>query len=156
MAPISVIARQLNTIRDDFIAELFDEMKAEIRGLNHDARMTDLWRREPHGEHSLTTIHYLERDGAGTRGMDAPRAALAYAMAGHPRSAMFRCRCWCVSTRKGLSTLLRVAMQYRIILEPQLSGCPRSSSWSNHSNRVHDEVADPAESWPTSRSTIAG
>jgi hypothetical protein len=35
--PISVIARQMHMIRDDFIAELFDEMKAEIRGLNHDA-----------------------------------------------------------------------------------------------------------------------
>jgi hypothetical protein len=29
--PIPVIARQMQLIRDDFIAELFDEMRAEIR-----------------------------------------------------------------------------------------------------------------------------
>ena len=44
VAPISVIARQMDLIRDDFIAELFAEGKAEIRGLNHEARMMDLWR----------------------------------------------------------------------------------------------------------------
>ena len=38
---VSVIARQMNAIRDDFIAELFEEMKAEIQGLNHDARMME-------------------------------------------------------------------------------------------------------------------
>ncbi len=30
--PISVIARHMQLIRDDFISELFDKMKAEIRG----------------------------------------------------------------------------------------------------------------------------
>lgn len=42
--PISVIARHMQLIRDDFISELFDKMKAEIRGLDYDARMADLWR----------------------------------------------------------------------------------------------------------------
>jgi hypothetical protein len=32
VAPMSVIARQMDLIRDDFIADLFAEMKAEIRG----------------------------------------------------------------------------------------------------------------------------
>ena len=65
VAPISVIARQLKTIRDDFIAELFDEMRAEVRGLNHDARM-------------------LERD-ASAPVMDPPAAAFAYARASAQR-----------------------------------------------------------------------
>lgn len=40
----SVIARQMHMIRDDFIAATFEEMRAEIPGLNQDARMMDLWR----------------------------------------------------------------------------------------------------------------
>jgi hypothetical protein len=42
--PISVIARQMNMIRDAFIPEVFDTMQAEIRGLNHDGRMLDFWK----------------------------------------------------------------------------------------------------------------
>jgi hypothetical protein len=59
--PISVIARQMSMIRDDFIAELFEELKAEIGGLNHDARMMSLWRASL-TENVVAAIHYLDRD----------------------------------------------------------------------------------------------
>ena len=75
IGPISVIARQMNMIRDDFIPEVFDTMQAEIRGLNHDARMLDLWKA------SLTEsfdagIDYLNR-GMPEHLPEAPAAALA-------------------------------------------------------------------------------
>ena len=42
--PIAVIAGQMKLIRDDFIPRVFETMRAEISGLNHDARMLQLWR----------------------------------------------------------------------------------------------------------------
>ncbi|ORB93159.1 hypothetical protein B1T49_25965 [Mycobacterium persicum] len=40
---IAVIARQMDMIRDQFIAEVFDTMKNEIQGLDYDSRMLDMW-----------------------------------------------------------------------------------------------------------------
>ncbi|MBV9321346.1 MAG: PucR family transcriptional regulator, partial [Mycobacterium sp.] len=82
--PISVIARQMDMIRDDFIADLFDEMKVKIRGLNHDTRMMNLWRASL-TENIVTAIQYLDRDAPPTASLEAPAAALAYARASAQR-----------------------------------------------------------------------
>jgi len=84
--PISVIARQMDMIRDQFTAELFDMMKDEIQGLNHDTRMMDMWRASL-TENVLAAVHYLERD-APTALLEAPW--LHWRARAHPRSAMFR------------------------------------------------------------------
>ncbi|MXI80952.1 amidase [Mycobacterium tuberculosis] len=81
--PISVIARHMQLIRDDFISELFDKMKAEIRGLDYDARMADLWRASI-TENFVTAVHYLDRDTPQSL-VEAPAAALAYARAAAQR-----------------------------------------------------------------------
>jgi hypothetical protein len=41
---MSVIAQQMNTIREVFVTEVFEVMKAEIQGLNYDTPMLDMWR----------------------------------------------------------------------------------------------------------------
>jgi hypothetical protein len=58
---VSVIARQMAEIRDEFIAETFEEMKAEIQGLSHDARMMDLWMASRTGA-VAAGITYLDRE----------------------------------------------------------------------------------------------
>ncbi|CMT34618.1 Uncharacterised protein [Mycobacterium tuberculosis] len=73
--PISVIARHMQLIRDDFISELFDKMKAEIRGLDYDARMADLWRASI-TENFVTAVHYLDRDTAVLGGGSSGRAGI--------------------------------------------------------------------------------
>jgi len=137
VAPISVIARQLTAIRDDFIADLFDEMKVEIRGLNHDARTMDLWRASV-TENVMATIHYIERD-VPAQSLEAPAAALAYARASAqrdvPLAALVRAH------RIGLARFLEVAMQYVSLLEPA-QRVPTIIELVNRSNRVHDVVAE--------------
>lgn len=136
-APMSVIARQMNTIRDDFIAELFAEMKAEIRGLNHDARMMDLWRASL-TENVVAAIHYLDRDSPAPS-TEAPAAALAYARASAQRdvqlSALVRAH------RIGLARFLEVAIQYASSLEPA-QRVPTIIELVNRSARFADLVAD--------------
>lgn len=135
--PISVIARQMDMIRDDFIAELFDDMKAEIRGLNHDTRMLNLWRASL-TENVVAAIHYLERDSAAPL-VEAPAAALAYARASAqrdvPLSALVRAH------RIGLAWFLEVAMQYVSLLEPA-QRVPTIIELVNRSTRLVDLVAD--------------
>jgi DNA-binding PucR family transcriptional regulator len=135
--PISVIARQMHMIRDDFIAELFDEMKAEIRGLNHDARMMNLWRASL-TENVVAAIHYLDRD-ASPHLMEAPAAALAYARASAqrdvPLSALVRAH------RIGPARFLEVAMPYVSLLEPA-QRVPTIIELVNRSARLVDLVAD--------------
>jgi hypothetical protein len=82
-APIPLIARKMYLIRDDLIVELFDDMKAEIQGLNHDTRMLDLWKASV-TENVLAAIHYLDRDAPAAL-VEAPAAALAYARAAAQR-----------------------------------------------------------------------
>ncbi len=134
---MSVIARQMNTIRDDFIAELFAEMKAEIRGLNHDARMMDLWRASL-TENVVAAIHYLDRDSPAPS-TEAPAAALAYARASAQRdvqlSALVRAH------RIGLARFLEVAIQYASSLEPA-QRVPTIIELVNRSARFADLVAD--------------
>jgi DNA-binding PucR family transcriptional regulator len=136
--PISVIAGQMQTIRDDFIAELFDEMKADIRGLNHDARMMNLWRASL-TENVVAALHYLDRDVSAAPLMEAPAAALAYARASAqrdvPLSALVRAH------RIGHARFLDVAMQYASLLEPA-QRAPTIIELVNRSARLIDEVAD--------------
>jgi hypothetical protein len=47
---MSAIAQQMNTIREVFVAEVFEVTKAEVQGLNYDTPMLDMWRGEPHRE----------------------------------------------------------------------------------------------------------
>jgi DNA-binding PucR family transcriptional regulator len=135
--PISVIARQMNMIRDEFIAELFDDMKAEIRGLNHDTRMMNLWRASL-TENTVAAIHYLDRDTPALL-MEAPAAALAYARASAqrdvPLSALVRAH------RLGHARFLEVAMQYASLLEPA-QRAPTIIELVNRSARLVDLVAD--------------
>ena len=135
--PLSVIARQMQIIRDDFIAELFDEMKAEIRGLNHDARMMNLWRASL-TEVLVAAIHYLDRDEPRPL-MEAPAAALAYARASAqrdvPLSALVRAH------RIGHARFLDVAMQYASLLEPD-ARVPAIIELVNRSALVVDLVGD--------------
>ncbi|WP_158019067.1 PucR family transcriptional regulator [Mycobacterium basiliense] len=134
---ISVIARQMDTIRDEFIAGLFAMMKDEIRGLNHDARMLDLWRASL-TENYLAAIHYLDRDTPSSV-LEAPAAALAYARASAqrdvPLAPLVRAH------RLGHARFLEVAMQYVSLLEPAQQ-VPTITELVNRSSRVIDMVAD--------------
>ena len=135
--PISVIARQMNMIRDEFIPEVFDTMQAEIRGLNHDARMLDLWKA------SLTEsfdagIDYLNR-GMPEHLPEAPAAALANARAAAqrdvPLSALVRAH------RIGHAKFLEVAMGFVSVLEPE-QRVPTITHLVNRANHFIDLVAD--------------
>jgi DNA-binding PucR family transcriptional regulator len=138
VAPISLIARQMDLIRDDFIAELFDEMKAEIRGLNHDARMLDLWRASI-TENLVAGIHYLDQDLPAASPIEAPAAALEYTRAAAqrdvPLSALVRAH------RIGLARFLEVAMQYVSLVEAD-QRVPTITELVNRSTRFIDLVAD--------------
>lgn len=122
--PISVIARHMQLIRDDFISELFDKMKAEIRGLDYDARMADLWRASI-TENFVTAVHYLDRDTPQSL-VEAPAAALAYAQP--RRSVIFCCPGWFGRTGSGMRVSWRWRCSTCRCWSP-LTGCRRSSSW---------------------------
>jgi DNA-binding PucR family transcriptional regulator len=138
VAPISVIARQMDLIRDDFIAELFAEGKAEIRGLNHEARMMDLWRASI-TENVVAAIHYIHRDEPTDAGIEAPAAGLEYARASAqrdvPLSALVRAH------RMGLARFLEVAMQYVSLVEAD-QRVPTIIELVNRSTRFIDVLAD--------------
>ncbi|EUA12187.1 pucR C-terminal helix-turn-helix domain protein [Mycobacterium kansasii 732] len=136
-SPISVIARQMDTIRDQFIAEVFDTMKNEIQGLDYDSRMTDMWQASI-TENYVAAVHYLERD-APTSLLEAPPAALAYARAAAqrdvPLAPLVRAH------RLGHARFLEVAMQYVSLLEPA-QRVPTITELVNRSSRIVDMVAD--------------
>jgi DNA-binding PucR family transcriptional regulator len=137
VAPISVIARQMDLIRDDFIAELFAEGKAEIRGLNHEARMMDLWRASI-TENVVAAIQYLEQD-LPAASIEAPTAAVEYARASAqrdvPLSALVRAH------RMGLARFLKVAMQYVSLVEAA-ERVPTIIELVNRSTRFIDLLGD--------------
>ena len=134
---MSVIVQQMNAIRDDFIAEVFDVMKTEIRGLNHDARLMDLWKASL-TETVIAGIEYIDR---GTPGhfLEAPAAALEYARASAqrdvPLSALVRAH------RMGHARFLDRAMQYVSLLEPA-EQVPTIIELVNRSAHFVDIVAD--------------
>jgi DNA-binding PucR family transcriptional regulator len=134
---MSMIAEQMAMIRDDFIPEVFETMKAEISGLNHDARMLGLWRA------SLTEavdagIAYLAR-GMPEHMPDAPEASLAYARAAAqrdvPLSALVRAH------RIGSGLFLEAALGFASVLEPE-QRVPTITDLVNRSNRFVDLMAD--------------
>jgi DNA-binding PucR family transcriptional regulator len=135
--PISVIARQMDMIRDEFTADLFEEMKAEIRGLNLDTRMLNLWRASL-VENFVAAVHYLDRD-APTSLVEAPAAALAYARASAqrdiPLAPLVRAH------RLGHARFVEVAMQYVSLLAPE-QRLPTIIELVNRSARLIDLVAD--------------
>ena len=127
----------MNAIRDDFVAETFEVMKTEIRGLNHDARMLDLWKA------SLTEavdagIAYLAQ-GMPEHMPDAPEASLVYARAAAqrdvPLSALVRAH------RIGSGLFLEAAMGFVSLLEPA-QRVPTITDLVNRANRFVDLVAD--------------
>lgn len=134
---VSVIAREMEAIRDTVTAELFEMMKGEIQGLKHDPRMMDLWRASL-TENFVAAVHFLERD-APTALLEAPAAALAYARASAqrdiPLAPLVRAH------RLGHARFLEVAMQYASRLEPQQQ-LPTITDLVNRSGRAVDLVAD--------------
>ena len=135
--PLSVIVRRMDKIRDEFIAELFDMMRNEIKGLNYDTRMTDLWRASI-TENVVAAIHYLDRDEP-TALLEAPAAALAYARAAAqrdiPLAPLVRAH------RLGHARFVEVAMQYVSALEPAQQ-VPTIIELVNRGARLVDLVAD--------------
>lgn len=113
-AQLSAVVRQLNIVRDEFIAELFEAMKKEIPGLNYDSRMLTLWRTSI-TENVIAGIHYLDRDPPESF-LEAPVGALAYVRAaaarGTPLSALVRAH------RIGHARFQQEAMQFASLLEP--------------------------------------
>ncbi|ORV65931.1 PucR family transcriptional regulator [Mycobacterium gastri] len=127
----------MDTIRDQFIAEVFDTMKNEIQGLDYDSRMLDMWQASI-TENYVAAVHYLERD-APTSLLEAPPAALAYARAAAqrdvPLAPLVRAH------RLGHARFLEVAMQYVSLLEPA-QRVPTIVELVNRSSRIVDLVAD--------------
>jgi hypothetical protein len=80
---MSVIAQQMDAVRDEFIAEVFEVMTAEIQGLNYDTSMLDLWRASL-TEGVVAGIEYLDL-GTPAHSLEAPAASLAYARGGTHR-----------------------------------------------------------------------
>jgi DNA-binding PucR family transcriptional regulator len=132
-----MIARQMDMIRADFISATFEEMKSEIQGLNHDARMMDLWRASL-TEAVAAGIGYLDRDEPPPA-VAAPAAGLAYARASAqrdvPLSSLVRAH------RIGHARFLEAAMRYVSLLDPA-QRVPTIVELVNRSARFVDLVAD--------------
>ncbi|OBA81379.1 hypothetical protein A9W99_14090 [Mycobacterium sp. 1164966.3] len=131
------IVRRMDKIRDEFIAELFEIMRTQIKGLNYDARMIELWRASV-TENFVAAVHYLARDEP-TSLLEAPAAALAYARAAAQRdialAPLVRAH------RLGHAHFVEVAMQYVSELPPEQQ-VPTMVELVTRSARVIDMVAD--------------
>jgi DNA-binding PucR family transcriptional regulator len=127
----------MKAIRDDFIPELFETMKAEIRGLNHDARMLELWKASL-TENIDAGVDFLSR-GMPDYLPEAPTAALVYARAAAqrdvPLSSLVRAH------RIGTARFLGVAMGFVSLLEPA-ERVATITDLVNRLNRFTDLVAD--------------
>lgn len=75
--PMSLIAERMDAIRDDFVAEVFEQIKAENRDLNYDAEMLELWRASLN-DSVVAGIDFLGR-GTSAEFLEAPEASVAYA-----------------------------------------------------------------------------
>ena len=128
----------MKAIRDDFVPRVFETMRAEISGLNHDARLLGLWKA------SLTEvvdagIAYLEQGMPQHHLAQAPEASLAYARSAAqrdvPLSALVRAH------RIGSGLFLEAAMGFASLLEPD-ERVPTITDLVHRSNRFVDLVAD--------------
>ncbi|WAC89533.1 helix-turn-helix domain-containing protein [Mycobacterium sp. Aquia_213] len=112
--PMSVIAREMDRIRDDFIAEVFEEIKAENRDLNYDAVMVDLWRASL-TDSVVAGIQFLAQ-GATAEWLEAPAASVAYVRAAAqrdvPLSVLVRAH------RIVHSRFLEAAIRFVALVEP--------------------------------------
>jgi DNA-binding PucR family transcriptional regulator len=154
---LSQVARQMQLERDQFIAELVKVTRAEIRSLDHDARMVDLLEASI-TENVVAAIHFLEHQGPD-EAVEAPTAAIVYARAlaqrDVPLSALIR------AYRIGHARFLDAAMQYAAALGPQRSVpvivelVNRSAQWVD---RITDQVGVAYEQerdrWVSSRSGL--
>lgn len=78
-ALVTWVAQQMSAQRDAFIDALVLVTRAEIRSLDHDARMVDLLTASI-TENVVAAIHFLEH-GSAEQDVEAPSAALVYACA---------------------------------------------------------------------------
>jgi DNA-binding PucR family transcriptional regulator len=112
--PMAVIAREMDRIRDDFIAEVFDEIKAENRDLNYDAATLELW----HASLTDSVVAGIEflAAGATAQWLEAPAASVAYVRAAAqrdvPLSVLVRAH------RIVHSRFLEAAIRFVALVEP--------------------------------------
>ena len=74
--PMSLIARRMDAIREDFVAEVFEQIKAENRDLNYDGQMLELWRASLN-DSVVAGIEFLDC-GTSAEFLEAPEASVAY------------------------------------------------------------------------------
>jgi DNA-binding PucR family transcriptional regulator len=154
---VSVVAREMDRHRDEFISALVSVTRAQIRSLDHDARMADLLQASI-TENVVAGIHLLEHD-LPEEAVEAPTAAIVYARAlaqrDVPLSALIR------AYRIGHARFLSAAMQYASTLGPDRSVSTivelvnRSARWID---RITDQVGQAYEQerdrWVSSRSGL--
>ncbi|MEE6139759.1 helix-turn-helix domain-containing protein [Mycobacterium sp. 050128] len=135
--PMSVIAREMDRIRDDFIAEVFEEIKAENRDLNYDAAMLELWRASL-TDSVVAGIGFLAQ-GATAEWFEAPAASVAYVRAAArrdvPLSVLVRAH------RIVHSRFLEAAIRFVALVEPALQ-VPTIVDLVSRSASFVDAVAD--------------
>lgn len=135
--PISIVAQRMAAHREDFVADLLAVTKAEIRALDHDARLSDLLKASI-TENVVAAIHYLDL-GTQEIPMKAPTAALGYARAlaqrDIPLSALIR------AYRIGHARFVDAAMSHALSLASS-DRVPTIVELVNRSARWIDVVCD--------------
>ncbi|OHU99502.1 PucR family transcriptional regulator [Mycobacterium talmoniae] len=123
--------------RDEFVVDLVEVTKAEIRALDHDTRMVDLLTASI-TEVVVAGIHHVDLE-APDAPVQAPTAALAYARAlaqrDVPLSALIR------AYRIGHARFVESAMQHASSLEPDVR-VPTIIELVNRAARFIDVVCD--------------
>ncbi len=135
--PMSVIAGQMDAIRNDFVAEVFEQINAENRDLDYDAQILDLWRASLN-DTVVAGIEFLGR-GTSAEFLEAPQASVAYARAAArrdvPLSVLVRAH------RIVHSRFLESAIRYVALLEPA-EQVPTIVNLVSRSATFVDAVAD--------------
>ncbi|HEY0226586.1 MAG TPA: PucR family transcriptional regulator, partial [Mycobacterium sp.] len=135
--PMSVIARQMDAIRNDFVAEVFEQIKAENRDLGYDAQILDLWQASLN-DTVVAGIEFLGR-GTSAEFLKAPQASVAYARAAArrdvPLSVLVRAH------RIVHSRFLESAIRYVALMEPA-EQVPTIVNLVSRSATFVDAVAD--------------
>ncbi|OYV23750.1 MAG: hypothetical protein B7W97_02260, partial [Mycobacterium sp. 20-66-4] len=135
--PMSLIAQRMDAIRGDFVAEVFEQIKAENRDLNYDAEMLELWRASLN-DSVVAGIDFLGR-GTSAEFLEAPEASVAYARsaARHdvPLSVLVRAH------RIVHSRFLETAIRFVVLVEPN-DQVPTIVNLVSRSATFVDAVAD--------------